>query len=117
MRVAQHVDDRVGLVQCPGRLPTDVLGLIRQRLRFGGVAELGRLRLERAGVQGHQGQGMREGVVRFGCDGVGELLVGQVGLQGRGMRGGRAGHRIRRAQAGARTDMQADERSDGHEHQ
>lgn len=59
--------------------------------------------LERAGVQGHQGQGMREGVVRFGCDGVGELLVGQVGLQGRGMRGGRAGHRIRRAQAGART--------------
>lgn len=33
---------------------------------------------------------MREGVVRFGCDGVGELLVGQVGLQGRGMRGGRA---------------------------
>ena len=30
---------------------------------------------------------MREGVVRFGCDGVGELLVGQVGLQGRGMRG------------------------------
>lgn len=60
---------------------------------------------------------MREGVVRFGCDGVGELLVGQVGLQGRGMRGGRAGHRIHRAQAGARTDMQADERSDGHEHQ
>lgn len=55
--------------------------------------------------------------MRFGCDGVGELLVGQVGLQGRGMRGGRAGHRIRRAQAGARTDMQADERSDGHEHQ
>lgn len=46
---------------------------------------------------------MREGVVRFGCDGVGELLVGQVGLQGRGMRGGRAGPRIRRAQAGART--------------
>lgn len=40
---------------------------------------------------------MREGVVRFGCDGVGELLVGQVGLQGRGMRGGRAGLRIRRA--------------------
>lgn len=49
--------------------------------RIGKLDERQCLALQGTGVQGDEGQGMSERVVGFGCDGVGQLLIGEIAMQ------------------------------------
>lgn len=116
LRMTQHVDDTVRLVQRSCRLFANLLGFVRdsaglpgqlagvQTSRFG--RELLRLGLQRARIQRQQGKRMGKRVMRFGSDRVGQLLTVDRGLELRHLRVRRV--RLGRGQRcqGARTDMQ-----------
>lgn len=97
--VTEHADDGMRLIQGSCGLPSNLLGFLLDKRslipQFGGqrlprlmwVRRIGKLderpclALQGTGVQGDEGQGMSERVVGFGCDGVGQLLIGEIAMQ------------------------------------
>ena len=123
LRMTQHVDDTVRLVQRSCRLFANLLGFVRDSAGLSGQLagvptsrfgrELLRLGLQRARIQRQQGKRMGKRVMRFGSDRVGQLLTVDRGFELRHLRVRRV--RLGRGQRcqGARTDMQPRQSRDG----